>query len=672
MGGVILGTAAYMSPEQARGKPVDKRADIWAFGVVLFEMLSARPLFPGETVSDTVAAVLTREIDLKAIPQATPEAVRGLLRRCLDRDPRRRLQAIGEARVVLEDPSTLSPVAGVASAPRHGWRMWVAAVVAAFAIFAGGWLARPVPGTERADVRKVDLAITDLDANLGRAPMISPDGSRVAFVAGGRLQVRRLDSIDASDLADADGVAYMTWSPDSRNLAYVRHGRAWKVSTEGGQPTELGPVPGDLAGSAGSVWTTDGKVIFAGSDTVGLWALSADGGSARELFKIDRSAEADFHEIAALPEDKGLIFTVHRRGKPADMIALLAGGSRRVLLEISGESLRHPKYSPSGHLLYERETTNPGIWAVPFSLERLETTGAPILVVPGGLAPSIARDGTLSFVRQDDAPVDLVRVSRAGTIETLAKLPDTKTSMVSPVLDATGYRPQAGLSLSPDGGRLAFNLGNSPGALWVYDLARDSLSRVATGTFPAPPVWTTRGERLVYGSARDARAWNLWSRRADGGGNEVRLSKSDEFQNPLALSPDGSFLAFAEGSGPGGNLLSLSLDGSAAAARPLFRNRTWGGGASFSPDGRWLAYESVESGRTEVYVQPFPEGDQRIQVSTTAAIRRSGRRATRSSTSPHPVLQLHPSRSRAARSACRSRWCFFQPGATQTWWRHSM
>ncbi len=245
--------------------------------------------------------------------------------------------------------------------------------------------------------------------------MISPDGSRVAFVAGGRLQVRRLDSIEASELADADGVAYMTWSPDSRNLAYVRHGRAWKVSTEGGQPTELGPVPADLAGSAGSVWTTDGHVVFAGSDTIGLWALSADGGSAREIVKIDRSAEADFHEIAELPEDKGLIFTVHRRGKPTDMIALMAGGSRRVLLEIPGETLSHPKYSPSGHLLYERQTTNPGIWAVPFSLERLETTGAPILVVPGGLAPSIARDGTLSFVRQDDAPVDLVRVSRAGT-----------------------------------------------------------------------------------------------------------------------------------------------------------------------------------------------------------------------------------------------------------------
>ena len=603
-----------MAPEQARGKSVDKRADIWAFGVVLFEMLSGTAPFHGETVSDTVAAVLTREIDYGAIPKSTPESVRQLLRRCLDRDPRRRLQAIGEARVVLEDPGAPNTRVEPAPGRRLDWRVLAAAAAAGVILFIGGWLAKPSPRTERAEVRKVDLFIDDLDANRSRAPVISPDGSRLAFVAGGRLRVRRLDSLDTTELPESDDVAYPSWSPDSRHLAYVRRGRAWKVSTEGGQPTELGPVPADLAGSAASVWTSDGQVVFAGSDTAGLWTIPAAGGSAREMLALDRNAEADFHEIASLPDGRGLIFTVHRRNKPTDMIAVLAGGSRRVVLEIPGESVRYPIYSQTGHLLYERETTNRGIWAVPFSLDRLETTGAPMLVVPGGLSPSLGRDGTLSFVRADEAPVDLVRVSRSGAIERIAELADTNTSMVAPVQSGGGYRPMAGLSLSPDGTRIAVALG-APGQLWAYDLARGSVSRVAAGTFPTPPVWTT-ADRLIYASAREARAWNLWSRRADAAGDEQRLTTSDEVQIPLALSPDGSSLIFSEGSGPTGNLFRMPSDGS-AAARPLFASRTWGLGASFSPDVRWLAYESLESGRMEVYARPFPDGDQRIQVSTS-------------------------------------------------------
>jgi serine/threonine-protein kinase len=613
--GMILGTAAYMAPEQARGKAVDRRADIWAFGVVLFEMLTGSFAFHGDTISDTVAAVLTRELKWQAIPRATPESVRGLLRRCLDRDPRRRLQAIGEARVVLENPGDPGRPVEPARGRGPGWRTLAVAVGAV--LFAAGWLARLSPGTTRDVVRKVDLAVSDLDANSGRAPVISPDGSRVAFVAGGRLRVRRLDSLDTTELPDNDEVAYASWSPDSRHLAYVRRGRAWKVSTEGGPPTELGPVPGDLAGSAASVWTSDGQVVFAGSDTIGLWTVpAAGGGSGREMFGLDRSAETDFHEIAALPDNRGLIFTVHRRNKQPDMIAVLAGGSRKVLLEIPGEILRYPVYSPTGHLLYERETTNPGIWAVPFSLQRLETTGAPMLVVPRGRTPSLGAGGTLAFVRPDEAPVDLVRVSRAGAIERIAEMAETNTSTVSPVQSGGGYRATAGVSLSPDGTRLAVSLGLAPGQLWVYDLQRGSVSRVTTGTFPIRAVWTTRDDRLVYASAREARGWNLWSRRADGAGEEKQLSRSDEVHFPLAVSPDGSALVFSEGSGATGNLFQIASDGS-APARPLFASRTWGLGASFSPDGRWLAYESFESGRMEVYVRPFPEGDQRIQVSSS-------------------------------------------------------
>ncbi len=297
------------------------------------------------------------------------------------------------------------------------------------------------------------------------------------------------------------------------------------------------------------------------------------------------------------------------------MIAVLAGGTRKVLLEIPGESLRYPVYSPTGHLLYQRETTNPGIWAVPFSLQRLETTGAPMLVVPRGRTPSLASDGTLAFVRPDEAPVDLVRVSRSGTVEKIAELAETNTSMVSPVQSGGGYRPTAGVaSLRTAPARCQFGL--APGQLLVYDLQRGSASRVASGTFPLPAVWSSRDDRLIYASSREARGWNLWSRRADGAGEEKRLSSSDEVHLPAGGVARRVDPGVREGSGVDRKPFRMPPDAS-APPRPLFASRIWGLGASFSPDGRWLAYESFESGRMEVYVRPFPEGDQRIQVSSS-------------------------------------------------------
>ena len=350
---------------------------------------------------------------------------------------------------------------------------------------------------------------------------------------------------------------------------------------------------------------------------------------ARDL-AIDRAAEADFHEIGALPDGRGLIFTVHRRNKPTDMIAVFAGGSRRVLLEIPGEDLRNPIYSPTGHLLYERETTNPGIWAVPFSLDRLETTGAPMLVIPGGSSPSLARDGTLCFVRVDEAPIDVVRVSRTGVIERVVELAETNTSMVAAVQSGGGYRPMAGLSLSPDGTRLAVSVGAPGTAVGLRPRTGLGLARGHGQLSAAPAVWSTRGDRLIYASARDARAWNLWSRRADGAGDEQRLSTSDEVQIPMALSPDGSTLVFSEGSGPTGKLFQMPADGQ-RLQRPLFSSRTWGINASFSPDGRWLAYESVEVGPHGSVHAAISEGRSADPGVTSGGEKPTGRRATRSS-----------------------------------------
>jgi Tol biopolymer transport system component len=468
----------------------------------------------------------------------------------------------------------------------------------------------------RPPVRKLDFAIESGDFSLGHSPVMAPDGSRLIYAAQGRLRVRRLDRLESTVLPDSDDAIYPTWSPDSQQVAYVRRGRAWRVSIDGGTPPDLGAVPTDLLGSGGSAWTADNQVVFAGSDTAGLWAIQVNGGAGRDLLPLDRGAESDFHEIASLPEGRGLIFTVHRKGRVADLIAVYEGRQRRTVLELQGESLRHPFYSSTGHIVYQRETTSPGVWAVPFSLDRLETIGAPFLVVPGGSAPTLARDGTFSFVHADDTPIELVRVSRAGVVEPITSLTGTRTSTLTTGGPAGGgYQQWGGISLSPDGTRLAVSIGFSPGQTAIYDLSRGSLSVIATGTFASRAIWTKDGQTLLYASSREARAWNLWSRRADGGGEERRYSTSDEIQLPSALSPDGTTLVYSEGSGPSGSFFKMPLS-NPAQRTPLYPNRVWGLAASFSPDGRYLAFESPESGRSEVYVRPFPDGDQRIQVST--------------------------------------------------------
>jgi len=608
--GMILGTPAYMAPEQARGTRVDRRADIWAFGALLWEMLTGRVLFSGGTLSDVMAAVLTRDPDWSALPAGTPPPVRRLLRRCLERDVRRRLQAIGEARLMLEDPGS-GETEGRPSSTRWRWA-WAAAGLAGLALGGAGWL-RPRTKPEGAPVRKVDLSIPDFGAGYGRPPILSPDGSRLAYVAGDRLLVRSLDRFDARDLVDARDISYTFWSPDGSHLAYVRQGRAWRIAAGGGDPVELGEVPQDLSGSGGGAWTADG-LVFGGSDTVGLWEIPTAGGRGREILGLDPKEEADFHEVTALPDGRGVVFVVHRRASGADTIGLLAGGSRREILRLSGERIRNPAVSTTGHILYERETTNPGVWALPFSLSRLEAEGPPVLVVPGARLPSVSRDGTLAFVRSEEGPVSLVRVTRGGDVEDVAKLPRAFAPMLVPLFFGPGYRVGAALSLSPDGGRLALAIGFTQG-LWVHDLGRGSLSQIAKDTFPGPALWMPAGDRIIYASGRGARAWNLSARRADAAGEETRIATSDEVQIPVARSPDGRWLVYREGAGAKGRLLKMPLNGSAPPS-PLFASPVNGLAASFSPDGRWLAYEGDESTRTEVYVRPFPEGEGRFQVST--------------------------------------------------------
>jgi WD40 repeat protein len=373
----------------------------------------------------------------------------------------------------------------------------------------------------------------------------------------------------------------------------------------------VGAVPTDLTGSGGTAWSDDGQIVLAGSDTVGLLAIPAQGGESREIVALDRAHETDFHEVSALPGGRGFLFTVHRR-EGLDTIELFTAGARRVLLRLTGESLRSPTYSSTGHILYRRESTSPGIWAVAFSPQGLAVSGAPFPVVSGGSAPSLGRDGSLAFVRAPETPSDMVWVSRSGAVETVAELPGPANSST---LDVSI------LGLSSDGGRAVVNVQRGGyGELWVCDLVRGTTSRLLAERADAlSAVWTPDG-RVVFTSLLGGRNWNLWRVAADGVSRPERLTEVDAIHVPKAVSPDGRFLLFAQGAGARADLWLLPLDGSGPATPWLETPANESLGASFSPDGRFLAYASDETGRAEVYVRPFARGEGRWQVSTEGGL----------------------------------------------------
>ena len=617
--GVLLGTAAYMSPEQARGKTVDKRSDIWAFGCVLYEMLTGQRAFGGEDVTDTLAAVVRAEPEWDALPTGVSPSVRTFLRRCLQKNPKQRLHDIADMRLALEGgfetpAADARPSVGAA---KSIWRRPLALVAATaiVAVLATGFVAWSLwPTVEPVTVSRFDYDLPEGQQFRNRFwPLmaLSADGRTIGYSTQQGLALRRLDDLEAR-LIPGTGVnaSNPVFSPDGQAVAYWQSGELKRVSISGGAPVVICAA----MGAFGLSWETDNTILF--GQAKGIMRVSANGG-APELV-IEAKEGEQVHGPQLLPDGDSVLFSV-TTGKGSTrwdegqvVVQSLRTGERTVVLEGGSDA----RYVRSGHLVYALENR---LFAVSFDADRLEVQGGPVAVVEGVLratAPAInsaaanygvSDRGTLVYVTDEAARASssrrLVWVDRQGREEPLAAPP---RSYLYP-------------RLSPDGTRVAVSIEDQQDDIWVWDFARDTLTRVTFNPgADAYPVWTPDGRRLLFASTLDRQSGVFWQ-AADGTGSPERLTeRSNVF--PYSVSPDGSRAVLRDGNPPY-NLAVLSL-GAERTTQPLLHTEFHEVNAEISTDGRWLAYESDESGQREVYVRPFPDVDAgRWQVSSGGGTR---------------------------------------------------
>jgi serine/threonine-protein kinase len=624
--GMVMGTAAYMAPEQAKGKVVDRRADIWAFGVVFYEMLTGRALFEAETVSEVLASVIMRDPDLSALPSSVPAPVKHLIARCLVKDPKLRLRDIGEARLslsgsILTVPEVSAPV--VPSRPAGG-RLWP--------IVAGGLaLALAVTGTMlwRVSATPSDLAVTRFEVRppdktslvLVARPSValSPDGSMMAFVAStesiSRLYLRSIADITPRVLPGTEGASNPVFSTDGREIAFFTAGRLKKTTLDGAVTTvtEAGG-DGDPRGIA---WLPDGTLVYASLAAGPLLQVPSTGGTPRALTTLDEKTGERTHRWPfALPGGKAVLFTVGSLGSPdnydtATIDAVeVATGTRHTVLKGASSA----RYANTGHLLFARESS---LYSIAFDADSLTTRGSPVQVLPGvngdtttGASHiSVADNGTLAYTPGSAlaAANRLVWVDRTGAGQPL-ELPQ-----------GLYFDPR----ISPDGTRVAVvwqTLTAGSGDVWISDLTRKTFTRLSFSGNASAPVWSADGKTIYY-THRDptARRTTVMRKPADGSREAESLVVLDSRAYLKAVTPDGGLAlidyARVAAAGGSGEVSTLKL---VANAKPesLVATTFDDFSGAWSPDGRWLAYQSDESGRAEIYVREMSSAGGRWQVST--------------------------------------------------------
>jgi Tol biopolymer transport system component len=614
--GMVLGTAAYMSPEQARGKPVDKRTDIWAFGCVLFEALARRKVFHGDTMSDCMMAVLGSEPDWNALPAATPPNIRALLRRCLEKDVRRRLRDIGDAAIEIDD--ALAGRVGIAmpEAP-VAWHKSRILAAAAAGFLAGGLAAALAvrSGRDNMPPRTVARFAIPLSEENALKPTNSPnvtisaDGSRLAFAGvrasspTGQIFIRAIDQDEARPSTDAKGGAPF-FSPDGKWIGFFEGAGQTirKVALSGGAPVTLATTNG----IHGASWGEDGNIVWG---FFNLFSVPAAGGPPKTLLKADsKNGERFYRQPWYLPGGKAILFTVGKENMQSysdAQIAVLSleTGQKKILIE-GGMC---PRYSPTGHLVYARAGS---LLAVPFDLKKLAISGQPFRVVDGVFMS--ARTGMAAFAIS--AKGDLVYAQ--GPIDTGDRQPfwvDRKGAATPLPLPP---RPYLHPRLSPDDRQLAIEIEGAAHDSYSYDISRGTLAQFSFDGSTHWPLWSPQGDRITFRSGRTT-PMSMWWIPADRSGEDERLGSIDgQMQNPESWSPDGRALLFTQKrKDAGSDILVLPLDGD-RRPRPLVQTKFDEGAPKFSPDGKWVSYCSNESGRTEVYLTPYPGPGARIQVST--------------------------------------------------------
>jgi serine/threonine protein kinase len=611
--GVILGTAAYMSPEQAKGRAADRRSDVWAFGCVLYEMLTGRRAFEGEDISDTLASVLRGEPDWTALPAGVPRSIRLLLRGCLIKDRRHRVADLSAALFVLDNHADLS--AATDPSPRTTlpppqvpvWRkaipvamVMIVAITAAY----GGWRLK----------REAAPPVTRFEMALGAGNEVtgpfawSPDGRLLAYALHGRLYLRSFDQLDATHVAGGDSPPLSSprspfFSADGQWLGFWESGQLKKVSVSGGAPVVLGPV---RPPPSGVTWTADNTIFF-GHGAEGIWRLSGNGGTPERLIALEPGQRA--HRPQLLPDGRTLLFTIATTANWDEaqiVVQSLEDETRHTL--VTGTDGR---YLSTGHLVYAFGNR---VLAVPFDPHSRTIRGGPVTAIEsvhriGQYAAFAASSSAATLAYYPSATTSaarrtLVWVNREGREETIP-------------VPARPYREPR---VSPDGTRVAVAFPDDKGNtdVWVWDLAGRTWTRVTVdANIDSEPIWTPDGQRVLFTSRRTGEI-GLFSQAANGTGTAERLLQLDRQNVALpAISPDGKQVLLRYVESGSSYVLIADLEtaqhrgqtppGPRGNARPLLKTEFEEYNAEISPDGRWLAYQSNSSGAFEVYVQPFPD-----------------------------------------------------------------
>ena len=602
MPGVILGTAAYMSPEQAKGRDTDRTSDVWAMGCVLYEMLVGKPAFEGETITEVLGGILKSEPDWTRLPARTPEAIRKLLRRCLKKDRQWRLQHFGDVRIEIKDAQA-EPEEQVPAAPtriRERFFAISALLLAVTVIVLASLSFRPVPIPLETRLELTTPATKDL-----YSVALSPDGRNIAFVADSegqsKLWLRSLDNGLAKPLAGTEHPYYPFWSPDNRSIGFFADGKLKRVDISGGAVQALVDAPLGRGGA----WNSDGVILFSGTAGA-IFQIPSTGGKPTAVTRLEQD-HSNHRFPYFLSDGRHFLFLVTRKANASDARGMYVGALDNTETHYLAEVQAVAGLAPSGDLLFVRDGA---LFAQKFDQNRYELSGSPLPVAEGvasdggnGVSSvSASRTGSLLYrLGAGGYSAQLIWFDRSG--KEIGGLTDAGSSLTNP-------------EVSPDGRRLAVGrFDNNNGDVWLLDIARGIRTRFTLGAAPErAPVWAPDGSRIVFQSNQKG-VDNLYIKQTGGIGGEEMLLESAQNKEPADWSRDGRYLLYhTDDSKTGADLWALPLVGDRKPF-PVAQGNSSELQGQFSPDGRWIAYESDESGRFEIYVQPFPEPSRRWQIS---------------------------------------------------------